>query len=211
MNEEKCIEEILKHEKVLNKNIEYEIADFSYRNLSSLRAAHVNLKGAKFTWANMNEIKFEDADLSKGIFTGAYLKNARFRGVNLRGADFHKANLEGAIFQNCNLSSTNLRNANLTGVVFDGCLLNYSILETANLTGIKFIQTELFRVYGNYIEISLMGESIYYFYKENLIVKDTFNGTIEDFELFIAESENVKSFKIAIKGLKKLAKAMMEE
>lgn len=92
--------------------------DFSGRDLLSMAADRMELKGLKAAGALLRNASFLRADLEGADFTGANLSNAHMQGAHLSGATFLDADLEGADFRGCDLRDADFRGASLFGVSF---------------------------------------------------------------------------------------------
>lgn len=182
----------LRHTDLEGANLKY--ADLSYTDLSCANLKYVNL-----IHADLKGVDLEDTDLSYADLRYSYLGYADLSYADLRCADLRYADLN-----NSDLTNSDLRYANLIN---------------ANLSKTKFYLTNLYKAKGNFIGVENIGsknDTTYYFYNEDRIICDYFDGTMKEFEDKIKEiyKENDKEYKqymIVIDTLKRLAELEGEE
>lgn len=92
--------------------------DFSGRDLLSMTADGMALRGLKAAGALLRNASFLRADLAGADFASANLSNAHLQGAGLSGASFRDADLEGADFRGCDLRGADFHGASLFGVSF---------------------------------------------------------------------------------------------
>jgi|HigsolmetaAR204D_1030405.scaffolds.fasta_scaffold01829_7 DMSO/TMAO reductase YedYZ molybdopterin-dependent catalytic subunit len=92
--------------------------DFSGRDLLSVQADRMDLRGLNARKAVLRNASFRRADLSGADFAGANLSNGHLEGADLRGAVFRGADLEGANFRGADLRGADFSGASLFGASF---------------------------------------------------------------------------------------------
>ena len=141
------------------------------------------------------------------------------RNTDLRYTDLINANLKYADLSYADLSCADLRYADLNNSDLTNSDLRYANLINANLSKTKFYLTNLYKAKGNFIGVENIGsknDTTYYFYNEDRIICDYFDGTMKEFEDKVKEtyeknSKEYKQYMIAINTLKKLAELEGEE
>jgi uncharacterized protein YjbI with pentapeptide repeats len=121
-------------------NLNAELQDLTFANLSGANLAGANLSGANLNVANLEEanlsrVSLEGVNLNGAYLRGAYLRGAYLNRAHLRGASLSGANLEGANLSGANLSGARLEEANLKWANLEGAYLNGASLSGANLEG----------------------------------------------------------------------------
>ena len=145
-------------------------------------------------WLN-NEEDGERADLSYVDLVGVDLSYTDLTGANLSYADLTDANLK----------RTKLRDADLTKAILIG----------ANLTNCNLYNTKLlYAKIDNMISIGNLGDNnriAYYFYKEDRVICDYFDGTLEEFEEAVSKKYDKDSnYYVAINTFKNLEKLLVK-
>ncbi|KAF3886653.1 MULTISPECIES: pentapeptide repeat-containing protein [Nostocales] len=115
----------------LISELNLELADLSYANLSN-----VKLKGAKLGYANLSNanLSVTDCRIIKKIKNATFLEDFADTGVQLYCADLSNANLSDRFLPNTCLKSAILINAILKNVCFSGADLSNANLQEANFT-----------------------------------------------------------------------------
>lgn len=116
----------------LISELNLELADLSYANLSN-----VKLKGAKLGYANLSnaDLSLTDCRIIKKIKNGVSSEEFAETGIQLYCADLKNANLSDRFLPNACLKSAILINAILRNVYLSGADLKYADLQGANLSG----------------------------------------------------------------------------
>jgi uncharacterized protein YjbI with pentapeptide repeats len=116
-------------------NLNAELQDLTFANLSGANLSGANLAGANLAGANLAGANLSRAYLNGANLNGANLSRVSLEGVNLNRANLRGANLSRAYLNGAYLNGANLNGANLSGASLNGASLNGASLEGANLNG----------------------------------------------------------------------------
>ena len=138
--------------------------------------------------------------------------------VDLKGAILSYAKLKGVNLESTNLKGVNLKGVDLEGVDLEGVDLSYSNLINVDLENCKFYSTNLYKCKGDFVSVGNIGsrnDTTHYFYKQNRVICERFNGTMEEFEnkvkkFYDKDDKEYKQYMIAIDVLKRLAEIELE-
>ena len=185
-----------------------ELRKVSQKELNEILELHklwLETEGEEGTQADLSYCDLRCTDLSYCDLRSADLTKANLANADLRNVDLTKANLANADLTKANLAKADLSYADLRYAILRYAILRYADLSYCDLTNANLFCAKV----DNMINVENVGTEnrvVYYFYKDDRVICESFDNTLEEFKKAVTEKygSDYGSYSIEIEMFEKM-------